>query len=199
MRLGLRALFQTVPDVEIVGEAATALEAIRATIDLNPDVVILDLKLPDADGASVCREIRSSRPDTQVIILTSYSDEEAVVASILAGAAGFILKQTDPDRIVDGVGIVARGGSLLDPEITRMVLERMRSQSSQLPADPLCCLSDSERSVLHLIAEGKTNRQIADALFLSESTVKGHVSSILQKLNLSRRAEAAAFIAARSH
>lgn len=197
VRLGLRALFQTVPEVEIVGEAATASEAVRAAETYRPDVVLLDIRLPDGDGASVCREIRSSRPDTQVIILTSYSDEEAVVASILAGAAGYLLKQTDPERLIDAVRIVVRGGSLLDPDVTHLVLERMRVQSAQ-PADPLQSLSGSERNVLRLIAEGKTNRQIAETLLVSESTVKGHVSSVFQKLHLSRRAEAAAFIASRS-
>lgn len=197
VRLGLRALFQTVPEVEIVGEAATAAEAVRAAEAYRPDVVLLDIRLPDGDGASVCREIRSSRPDTQVIILTSYSDEDAVVASILAGAAGYLLKQTDPERLIDAVRIVVRGGSLLDPDVTRLVLERMRVQPTQ-PVDPLQSLSGSERNVLRLIAEGKTNRQIADTLSVSESTVKGHVSSVFQKLHLSRRAEAAAFIASHS-
>jgi len=198
VRLGLRALFQTEPGIEIVGEAGTAADAIRAATDQEPDVVLLDVRLPDAPGTCACREIRAARPDTRVIILTSYSDEEAVLESILAGASGYFLKQTDPERLVEAVLVVARGGSLLDPGVTGLVLERIRSQANQSSADPLRILSDSERRVLHLIAEGKTNRQIAESLFLSESTVKGHVSSILQKLHLSRRAEAAAFLATRS-
>jgi DNA-binding NarL/FixJ family response regulator len=197
VRLGLRALFETVPQFVVVGEAGTVAEALVAARQGQPDVVVLDVRLPDGSGVEACREIRSERPRTRVLMLTSYADEDAVVASIMAGAAGYLLKQSDPDRLIEAVEIVARGGSLLDPAITQTVLQWIQRLGTRAIEDPLLALSDQERRILPLLAEGKTNREIAAELYLSEHTVKTYVSNILQKLHLSRRAEAAAFIARR--
>ncbi|HEY7060478.1 MAG TPA: response regulator transcription factor [Chloroflexota bacterium] len=197
VRLGLRTLFETAPQFAVVAEAGTVAEAVLAARRSQPDVVVMDVRLPDGSGVEACREIRSERPRTRVLMLTSYSDEDAVVASIMAGAAGYLLKQTDPERLVEATEIVAQGGSLLDPAVTQTVLQWMRRLGAQAPEDPLIGLSEQERKILPLLAEGKTNREIAAQLYLSEHTVKTYVSNILQKLHLSRRAEAAAFIARR--
>jgi two-component system response regulator DevR len=197
VRLGLRALFETAPQVAVVGEAGTASEALTQARRCLPDVVLMDVRLPDGSGVEACREIRSQRPETQVIMLTSYADEDAVVASLMAGAAAYLLKSTDPERLIEAVEVVAHGRSLLDPGVTQTVLEWMRRVATQPQDDPLAELSEQERRILPLIAQGKTNREIAAALYLSEHTVKDYVSSILRKLNLARRAEAAAFITAR--
>jgi two-component system, NarL family, response regulator DevR len=197
VRLGLRTLFETAPQFNVVAEAGTVAEAVTAARRTQPDVVVMDVRLPDGSGVEACREIRSERPRTRVLMLTSYSDEDAVVASIMAGAAGYLLKQTDPERLVEAAEIVADGGSLLDPAVTQTVLQWMRRLGAQAPSDPLIGLSDQERKILPLLAEGKTNREIAAQLYLSEHTVKTYVSNILQKLHISRRAEAAAFIARR--
>lgn len=197
VRLGLRALFETVPQFVVVGEAGTVAEALVAARQGHPDVVVMDVRLPDGSGVEACREIRSERPRTRVLMLTSYADEDAVVASIMAGAAGYLLKQSDPDRLIEAVEIVARGGSLLDPAVTQTVLQWIQRLGTRAIEDPLLALSDQERRILPLLAEGKTNREIAAELYLSEHTVKTYVSNILQKLHLSRRAEAAAFIARR--
>ncbi|HZS02162.1 MAG TPA: response regulator transcription factor [Chloroflexota bacterium] len=197
VRLGLRTLFETAPQFQVVGEAGTAAEAVAAARRNPPDVVLMDVRLPDGSGVEACREIRSEHPRTRVLMLTSYADEDAVVASIMAGAAGYLLKQTDPERLVEAAEIVAGGGSLLDPAVTQTVLQWMRRLGAQAPSDPLIGLSEQERKILPLLAEGKTNREIAAQLYLSEHTVKTYVSNILQKLHLSRRAEAAAFIARR--
>jgi two-component system response regulator DevR len=197
IRLGLNALFNTVPHFRVVGEAATAAEALATARSTRPDVVIMDVRLPDRDGTEVCREIRSEQPDTRVIMLTSYATEQAVLASILAGAAGYFLKETEPERLVEGVEIVARNGSLLDPAVTQTVLESVRALAGRTAEEDLDGLSSRERRILPLLAEGKTNREIAGELCLSEHTVKGYVSDILGKLNLRRRSEAAAYVARR--
>ncbi|HLH21159.1 MAG TPA: response regulator transcription factor [Chloroflexota bacterium] len=197
VRLGLRTLFETAPQFNVVAEAGTVAEAVLAARRSQPDVVVMDIRLPDGSGVEACREIRSARPRTRVLMLTSYADEDAVVASIMAGAAGYLLKQTDPERLVEATELVAGGGSLLDPAVTQTVLQWMRRLGTQAPSDPLISLSDQERKILPLLAEGKTNREIAAQLYLSEHTVKTYVSNILQKLHLSRRAEAAAYIARR--
>ena len=197
MRLGLASLFATAPQFAVVGEAGTVAEAVAEARRCRPDVVIMDVRLPDGSGVEACREIRSERPDTRVVMLTSYADEDAVMASIMAGAAGYLLKQTDPERLIEAVEMVAGGSSLLDPGVTRTILEQIQRLGAPATRDPLAALSEQEQKILPLIAEGKTNREIAATLFLSEHTVKSYVSSILQKLNLSRRAEAAAFIARR--
>jgi DNA-binding NarL/FixJ family response regulator len=197
VRLGLAALFATVPHFEVVGQAGTIAEAVAGVRQCRPSVVIMDVRLPDGSGVEACREIRSELPDTRVVMLTSYADRDAVVASIMAGAAGYLLKQTEPERLIEAVNTVAQGGSLLDPTITESVLDWMRHLGPQGANDPLAGLSEQQRRILPLIAEGKTNREIAAELFLSEHTVKTYVSTILQKLQLTRRAEAAAYIAQR--
>lgn len=196
VREGLRALLRRRDELVVAGEAdsvASAIEAARAT---QPDVVIMDVRLPDGTGVQACREIRAERPNTKVIMLTSYADDEAVLASIMAGASGYLLKQTRGQDLLDAIGRVLRGESLLDPVVTSRVLERVRSVGQGKP-DELSLLSEQERKILDLIAQGKTNKEIAEDVFLSDKTVKNYVSSILSKLDLRRRSEAAAFIARR--
>jgi two-component system, NarL family, response regulator DevR len=197
LRLGLRTLFDTAGGFLVVGEAGTVAEGIAQARAQRPDVAIVDLRLPDGSGVEACREIRSERPETRVVVLTSYSDEDAVISSIVSGAAGYLLKQTPPAQLVEAVRTVALGGSLLDPAVTGVVLDRLKRTSSGGAEDPLVVagLSPQERNILPLIAEGKTNREIAEVLVLSERTIKTYVSNILQKLQLSRRSEAAAFSA----
>jgi DNA-binding NarL/FixJ family response regulator len=156
----------------------------------------MDIRLPDGNGVEACREIREERPDTKVIMLTSYADEDAVIGSIMAGASGYLLKQTRGQSLTEAIAQVARGQSLLDPAVTNKVLERMR-RLARGEADELAALSPQEQKILPLIAQGKTNKEIAQEIFLSAKTVKNYVSSILSKLNLSRRSQAAAFIAER--
>ncbi|HZC03142.1 MAG TPA: response regulator transcription factor [Gammaproteobacteria bacterium] len=197
VRIGLATLFRTVPHFLVVGEAGTVEEAVAQARQCAPDVVLMDVRLPDGSGIEACRQIRSERPEARVLMLTSYSDEEAVIASIMAGAAGYLLKDTNAERLIEGIEAIARGGSLLDPAVTQTVLSLMQQPSTQVPGDPLSELSEREREILPLIAEGKTNREIALMLSLSENSVKSYVSNILQKLRLARRAEAAAFMARR--
>ncbi len=196
VREGLRALLNRRDGMEVVGQAGTVAEAITEAARMKPDVIVMDVRLPDGSGIEACREIRETRPETKVIILTSYADEEAVFASILAGAAGYVLKQTRGSVLADAIAAAARGESLLDSAVTQKVLERMRAASeNKKEADPLDVLSDQERKILSLIADGKTNKEIAVEVFLSDKTVKNYVSNILNKLNLRRRSEAAAYIA----
>jgi two-component system response regulator DevR len=197
VRIGLATLFRTVPHFLVVGEGGTVAEAVAQARQCSPDVVLMDVRLPDGSGIEACRQIRSERPEARVLILTSYSDEEAVIASIMAGAAGYLLKDTEAEKLIEGIEAIARGGSLLDPAVTQTVLSWMQRPGVQVPGDPLTELSEREREILPLIAEGKTNRGIALMLFLSEYSVKSYVSNILQKLHLARRAEAAAFMARR--
>jgi len=194
LRIGLASLFQTVPSVEVVGEAGNAEEAVDVALRTEPDVVLMDVRLPDGDGVEATRAIMSERPQTRIIMLTSYPDEDAVIASIMAGAAGYLLKQTDPERLIEAVERVAAGASLLDPDVTRSALEFMRHGGSSQNDDSLAGLSDQERRILPLIAEGKTKREIGAELSLSPHTVKTYVSSIFQKLHLARRSQAAAFV-----
>lgn len=194
VREGLRTLIGRTAGMNVVGEAATMHEAIETAAKARPDVVIMDIRLPDGSGVEACREIREARPETGVIMLTSYADDEAVFASIVAGAAGYLLKQTRGQAVVDAIQAVANGRSLLDPDVTGKVLERVRRGRDD--EDPgLASLTDQERKVLEQLAEGKTNREIGGVLFLSEKTVKNYVSRILDKLGLARRAEAAAYVA----
>jgi two-component system response regulator DevR len=193
VRLGLAALFATTPRFTVVGQASTAGEAMVEARRTHPDVVIMDVRLPDGSGVEVCRTIRAERPETRVVMLTSFADDEAVVASVLAGAAGYLLKSTEPERLIEAVELVARGESLLDPRVTSVVLDRLR-RGSTAEASPLAVLSEQERRIVPLIADGKTNRDIAAALHLSEHTVKAYVSDILRKLRLSRRSQAAALV-----
>jgi two-component system, NarL family, response regulator DevR len=196
VREGLRTLLSRRQDLAVVGEAGTMQEAIETAAKAKPDVVIMDVRLPDGSGVEACRAIREARPETHVIMLTSYADDEALFASIVAGASGYLLKQTRGQAVVDAIQAVAQGRSLLDPDVTGKVLERVRRGREQ--EDPaVASLTDQERKVLEQLAEGKTNREIGTALFLSEKTVKNYVSRILDKLGLSRRAQAAAYMAER--
>jgi two-component system response regulator DevR len=193
VREGLRGLIARQEGMSVVGEAGTVAEAIEAAAQAKPDVVIMDVRLPDGSGVEACRSIREARPETKVIMLTSYADDEALFASIIAGASGYLLKQTRGQAVVDAVIAVAAGRSLLDPDVTGKVLERVRQSRAEDPA--IASLTDQERKVLEGLAEGRTNREIGETLFLSEKTVKNYVSRILDKLGLSRRAEAAAYVA----
>jgi DNA-binding NarL/FixJ family response regulator len=197
VREGLRSLLNRRPGITVVAEAGSVAEAIQEAASAEPEVVIMDVRLPDGSGVEACREIRQARPEVKVIMLTSYADDEAVFASILAGAAGYLLKQTRGQALAEAIEAVVKGGSLLDPAVTQKVLERVRSLGSGGPDDVLGSLSEQEQKILLLIAEGKTNKEIAGDIFLSDKTVKNYVSSILSKLNLRRRSEAAAFIARR--
>ncbi len=193
VRMGLTTLFANLRRFAVIAEADTAAGAISLARQHEPDVVIMDVRLPDGSGVDACRQIRSDNPTTRVVILTSFADEEAVIASILAGASGYLLKQSEPERLISAVQTAAAGGSLLDPAVTDTVLRWMRGTVAG--GDPSSRLSEQERKILPLIAEGKTNREIGGELFLSEHTVKTYVSSLLKKLQLARRAEAAAYIA----
>jgi DNA-binding NarL/FixJ family response regulator len=196
VREGLRTLLSRRDEIAVVGEAGTVQEAIETAAKAKPDVVIMDVRLPDGSGVEACRAIREARPETHVIMLTSYADDEALFASIVAGASGYLLKQTRGQAVVDAITAVAQGRSLLDPDVTGKVLERVRRGREQ--EDPqFASLTEQERKVLEQLAEGKTNREIGATLFLSEKTVKNYVSRILDKLGLARRAEAAAYMAKR--
>lgn len=192
VRRGLRDLIETEDDLTIVGEAGTAEEALGRIPATTPDVAVLDLRLPDGDGVDVCRDVRARHPEIACIILTSFSDDEAVYAAIMAGAAGYLLKQVRGTDLIDGIRRVAKGESLLDPAVTARVLERLRQPQE---SDELSRLTERERRILDLIAEGKTNRQIGEELFLAEKTVKNNVSNVLAKLGMSRRTEAAVYAA----
>lgn len=196
VRMGLRTLLEKREEFSVVGEAGDVAEAINAARRTEPDVIVMDIRLPDGTGVEACREIRNERPDTHVIMLTSYADDEAVYGSIMAGASGYLLKQTRGQDLANAIDRVARGESLLDPAVTDKVLERMRNLATG-GSDELSALSPQERKILGGIAEGKTNKEIAEEVFLSDKTVKNYVSSILSKLNLRRRSEAAAFLAER--
>ena len=194
--MGLRTLLERRENIAVVGEAGTVEEAVAAAERTEPDVIVMDIRLPDGSGVDACREIRGQRPETKVIMLTSYADDEAIYGSIMAGASGYLLKQTRGQDLASAIGRVAAGESLLDPGITEKVLKRMR-QLAEGESDDLAVLTPQERKIIGFIAEGKTNKEIAEEVFLSDKTVKNYVSSILSKLNLRRRSEAAAFIAER--
>ena len=197
VREGLLSLLKRREGFDVVGQASTVQEAIAEAARTTPDVIVMDVRLPDGSGIEACRSIRESRPDTKVLMLTSYADEDAVFAAILAGASGYVLKQTRGRDLAEAIAAVARGDSLLDAAVTQQVLDRVRSAAQRRSDDPLNALTEQEQKIIHLIAEGKTNKQIADDVFLSDKTVKNYVSNILRKLNLTRRSEAAAFIARR--
>jgi DNA-binding NarL/FixJ family response regulator len=194
VRTGLRTLLERKDRFEVVGEAGSVAEALSVATKSKPDVIVMDVRLPDGSGVEATREIRDSQPETKVIMLTSYADDEAIYGAIIAGASGYLLKQTRGQDLAEAISRVASGESLLDPAVTDKVLSRMRSLASG-EHDELAPLSSQERKILSLIAEGKTNREIATEIFLSDKTVKNYVSSILSKLNLRRRSEAAAFLA----
>ncbi len=197
VRRGVRDLLWSHDDMTVVGEASTAEEALRQIPQMKPDVAVLDVRLRDdpsaMTGIEVCREIRSAHPSVACIMLTSYADDEALLTSIMAGAAGYVLKQIHGTDLVNAVRRVAAGESLLDPATAARVMERLRSPSKT--DDPLAALTPQERRILDLIAEGRTNRQIGEAMFLAEKTVKNYVSNLLVKLGMERRTQAAAFAA----
>jgi two-component system response regulator DevR len=191
VRRGLRELLESEGDIEVVGEASYAAEAIARIPALRPDVAVLDGRLPDGSGIDVCREIRSVDPGIRALILTSYDDDEALFAAIMAGAAGYVLKQVRGTDLLDTVRRVAAGQSTLDPAVTAQVLDRLRRGPETDPT--LARLTDREREILQKIGEGMTNRQIAESMYLAEKTVKNYVSGLLSKLGFARRTQAAVF------
>ncbi len=193
VRRGLRDLLEAEDDLEVVGEASTAAEAVGRIPATTPDVAVLDVRLPDGNGVEVCRDIRARHPEVQCLILTSFADDDALFDAIMAGAAGYVLKQIKGNDLVDAVRKVAEGQSLLDPAVTRRVLERLRRGPEE--DERLARLTEQERRILELIAEGLTNRQIADRIHLAEKTVKNYVSNLLTKLGMERRTEAAVYAA----
>ncbi len=193
VRRGVRELLEAEPDITVVGEAGTAAAALARIPALRPDVAVLDVRLPDGDGVSVCRDIRSSQPQVACLMLTSFGDDEALFDAIMAGAAGYVLKQIRGTDLVGAVRTVAAGESMLDPEAARRVMARMRDQARR--SDPLSGLTGQERRILELIGEGLTNRQIGDRMYLAEKTVKNYVSALFAKLGMERRTQAAAYAA----
>src|SRR3954447_2149467 len=189
VRRGVADVLESDPGIRVIGEGQNAAEALARVPALRPDVAVFDVRLPDGDGVSVCRELRSRMPELRVLVLTSFSDDEALLEAVLAGASGYLLKQILGQDLVAAVRTVAAGGSLLDPAATTAVLERMHRAAE--PAGPLARLSDQERTVLELIGEGLTNRQIGERMFLAEKTVKNYVSHVLAKLRLERRTQVA--------
>jgi two-component system, NarL family, response regulator DevR len=192
VRRGLKDMLEDEPDFEVVGEGASAAEALARVPALRPDVAVLDVRLPDGDGITVCRELRSQLPDLACLMLTSFADEEALFGAIMAGASGYLLKQAMGTDLVTAVRTVAGGESLLDPRLAAKVMARLRAADER--KDPLAQLTAQERRVLDLIGEGMTNRQIAEQLFLAEKTVKNYVSALLAKLGLARRVQAAVLV-----
>jgi two-component system response regulator DevR len=192
VRKGLAMLLARQEDLLVIGEAGTVAEAVKKAQDLEPDVVVLDVRLPDGSGVEACREMRDNNKNIKVLMLTSYSDDEAVIGSIMAGASGYLLKEIRSQEIVDAIRTVGEGRSLLDPSVTAGVLERVRRGPEE---DPLAHLTEQEHRILELIADGQTNREIAGEVNLSDKTVKNYVSNILGKLEVSRRSQAAALLA----
>jgi len=192
VRRGIRDLLDSEDDLEVVGEASTAEEALRRVPPVRPDVAVLDVRLPDGNGVEVCRELRSRNPELHCLMLTSFSDDEALFDAIMAGAAGYVLKQIRGTDLVDAVRRVGTGQSLLDPALTARVLERLRGHTDD---EGLERLTDQERRILDLLAEGLSNREIGDRMYLAEKTVKNYVSNLLSKMGMHRRTEAAVYAA----
>jgi two-component system, NarL family, response regulator DevR len=195
VRQGLKALVESEASLMVVGEAGTVAEAIERAAVLRPDVVVMDVRLADGSGIEATREIRANRPETRVIMLTSFADDEALFASIMAGASGYVLKQIKGNDLVRSIKTVAEGASLLDPTVTEAVLQRLRKGKHLLKDEKLARLSPQEERILTFVAEGQTNREIGESMNLAEKTVKNYVSTILSKLEVTRRAEAAAYLA----
>ncbi|HUA31015.1 MAG TPA: response regulator transcription factor [Streptosporangiaceae bacterium] len=193
VRRGLRDLLTDEPDIDVIGEAGTAASALDQIPALEPDVAVLDIRLPDGDGVAVCREIRSTHPEIACLMLTAYGDDQALLGSIMAGAAGYVSKQTCASDLVGAVRAVAAGGTTLDADATRRVMERLAEQLASV--GPLSVLTEQEKQVLELIGQGLTNREIAERMSLPEKTAKDCVSSLLTKMGMQRRAQAAAFAA----
>ncbi len=193
VRAGIKALLDAEDDIVVVGEAGTAAEGVRRVGYDEPNVVVLDVRLPDTSGVEACRDIRSRFPDVKVLMLTSFADEEALMSAILAGASGYVLKRVKMSDLVDDIRRVGAGESLLDPDMTEQLFSRLRTGPKD---DPLLTkLSKQERTIVGHIADGLTNKQIADEMFLAEKTVKNYVSNLLTKMGMSRRSEAAAYVA----
>jgi DNA-binding NarL/FixJ family response regulator len=191
VRRGVRDMLEAEPDITVIGEAGTAESALARIPALMPDVAVLDVRLPDGDGVTVCREIRSRHPEVSCLMLTSFGDDEALFDAIMAGAAGYVLKQIRGTDLVGAVRTVAAGESMLDPEAASKVMARMREQATK--SDPLAGLTPQERRILELIGEGLTNRQIGERMYLAEKTVKNYVSALFAKLGMERRTQAAAY------
>lgn len=193
VRTGIKALIDAQEDLDVVGEAGSVEEGIRRVGFDEPDIVVLDVRLPDGSGVEACRDIRQRFPDVKVLMLTSFADEEALMSAILAGAAGYVLKRVKGTDLIESIRRVGEGESLLDPEMTAALFGRLRDGPRD---DPLLSrLSPQEREIVHRIAEGKTNKEIASEMFLAEKTVKNYVSNLLAKLGMARRSEAAAYVA----
>jgi DNA-binding NarL/FixJ family response regulator len=197
VRKGVRTLLESDLTIEVVGEASSADEAVVMAADIEPDVVVMDVRMPGRSGVEACRDIRAARAETKVLMLTSFTDDEALFAGIMAGASGYLLKNIGGTDFVRDIHRVARGESLLDPAVTERVLARLRGDFGPTPGETGDDLTAQERRVLNLMAEGLTNRQIGERIHLAEKTVKNYVSNVLMKMGLSRRAEVAAYMAAR--
>jgi DNA-binding NarL/FixJ family response regulator len=193
VRVGVRDLLETQPDIRVVGEAGTAASALARIPALKPDVAILDIRLPDGDGVTVCREIRSRIPEVACLMLSSFEDDQAMFDAVMAGAAGYVLKQIHGPDLAGAVRTVASGQSMLDPTAASKLMARLRNAATR--RDPLAGLTGQERRILELIGEGLTNRQIGERMFLAEKTVKNYVSAVFQKLGMERRTQAAAYAA----
>jgi DNA-binding NarL/FixJ family response regulator len=196
IRKGLRTYLEQRPNMTVVGEAGTVRQAISRAPAMRPDVIVMDVQMPDGTGIEACRSIKAELPDTKVLMLTSFADDDAVMSSVLAGASAFLLKTTAGEDIAKAIEGVAKGESQLDPAVTARLLEQVR-QRANAPEEKKPKLTENEQKILERIAEGKTNREIAGEVYLSEKTVKKYVSNILDKLDLKRRSEAAAYIARR--
>lgn len=195
VRQGLRSLLDAQEDIEVIAEADSGQAAVETARGYKPDVVVMDVRMPEGGGVEACREIRDENPDIHVIMLTSYSDDEALFNSIMAGAAGFVLKQIRGNDLIEAIRTVGAGQSLLDPGVTKRVLERLRKAKFEEKDPKLARLSPQEERILDMIGEGLTNREIAERIHLSDKTVKNYVSTILGKLEVARRAEAASYVA----
>lgn len=193
VRRGVRDLLETSDDLEVVGEASTVAQALERIPAVRPDVAVLDVRLPDGNGIEVCRELRTTNPELRCVMLTSFNDDEALVDAIMAGAAGYLLKELRGSELIDGVRRVARGESLLDPHATARVVERLRNPPPE--DERIATLSPQERRILGLLADGLTNKMIAERMYLAEKTVKNYVSNLLEKMGMSRRTEAAVYAA----
>jgi DNA-binding NarL/FixJ family response regulator len=198
VRSGIRSMLAATDDLDVIAEAETASEAVRTAERERPDVIVMDIRLLEGSGIEATREIRARLPQTQVLMLTSFADDEALYASIMAGAASYVLKQIKGGELVRAIRALGAGQSLLDPAVTRAVLERLRRGKHLLRDEKLARLSPQEEKILALVAEGKTNAEIGAELYLAEKTVKNYVSTILDKLEVARRAEAAAYLARHS-
>jgi len=193
VRIGVRGLLETEPDIRVIGEAGTASAALAIIAALRPDVAVLDVRLPDGDGVSVCREVRSRLPEVACLMFTAFSDDQVLLDSILAGAAGYVLKQADGSELVGAVRLAACGQSVLHPRAASRLMARLRDGSGK--SDPLASLTRYERSILELIGKGLSNREIGERLFLAEKTVKNYVSTMFRKLGLAQRTHAAVYAA----